>query len=71
MELVNVNTMLEFMESECNGRTKAVTKLASELDVTVATLYRWINGGDHFIVDEDTVVSVFKLVKCNEIKGVA
>lgn len=76
MELVNVNDMLSLMEDESVGRTKAVEKLAGNLDVTIATLYRWINGGDHFIeiaeINNDyTTLSVFKLVKSNEIKGAA
>ena len=70
MELVSVNIWLDLVEDQEGARTKAVVKLASDLDVTVATLYRWLKTSDHFIEDDRTLglLSVFKLVKCNEVK---
>ena len=70
MELVTVNNWLDLVEDEEGGRTKAVVKLSSDLGVTVATLYRWLKTEDHFIEDDQNLglISVFKLVKCNEVK---
>ena len=68
MELVSIETALEFEESKVGGRSKAVNSLATRLNVTAATLYRWLKSGDHFVCDEANIncESVFKLVKCIE-----
>lgn len=68
MELVPMETVIEFEIEKLGGRSKAVHAVAKKLNVTVATLYRWIKSGDHFVCDESDlqVESVFKLVKCIE-----
>ena len=69
MELVSIETALEFEESKVGGRSKAVNSLSTRLNVTAATLYRWLKTGDHFVCDESNIncESVFKLVKCIEL----
>lgn len=68
MELVSIENVIEFESEKLGGRSKAVHAVADRLNVTVATLYRWIKSGDHFVCDESdlNVESVFKLVKCIE-----
>lgn len=65
MELVSIETVIEFESEKLGGRSKAIYAVADRLNVTVATLYRWIKSGDHFVCDESdlNVESVFKLVK--------
>lgn len=69
MELVSIETALEFEEDKVGGRSKAVHSLANRLNITAATLYRWVKSGDHFVCDEPNIKceSVFKLVKCIEL----
>lgn len=63
MELVPIETWLDELEVS-HGKSGAVDVLAGRLNTTRATIYRWVKSGDHFLVDEDEVESVFKLVKC-------
>lgn len=68
MELVPVEVIVDGESEKLGGRSKAIHYVAGKLNVTVATLYRWINSGDHFVADENEINarSVFKLVKCVE-----
>lgn len=68
MELVPIEVVIEFESQKLGGRSKAINAVAERLNVTVATLYRWIKSGDHFVCDEAEInaESVFKLVKCIE-----
>lgn len=68
MELVPIDVIVDGEQYRLGGRSKAIHYVAKKLNVTVATLYRWINSGDHFVADETelNVNSVFKLVKCIE-----
>ena len=70
MELVPVYLIVSDMEDKLFGRSKAIEAVAKQLNITIPTLYRWLKHGDHFLVEEDDVESVFKLVKCNEKESV-
>lgn len=68
MELVPIESVVMHEEEKLGGRSLAIHSVAKRLNVTVATLYRWIGTGDHFVCDEEDMSfeSVFKLVKCVE-----
>ena len=62
----------EYIEDEnkkLGGKSKAMESIAKKLNTTVATLYRWIHSGCHYIhYDEDlSMIVVHRAIKHIEV----
>ena len=64
IELYSIEECIQMKMSDGSKRHEAIIYIASKLETSVGTVYRWIKDGDHFLHAHGAVsCSVYKNVK--------
>ena len=64
IEIHSIEEAIQIKMEDGIKRHEAIIYLASKLESSIGTVYRWIKDGDHFLhINSDTSCSVYKNVK--------